>query len=86
MPIGGLLVVHLVQQGAVRRGRAAYPPHEVGDQYEGKEWTWATVRELAMKLTVDANGNDATSADFDPANIVQCGLDAQLTENDPRAW
>ncbi|HXG26753.1 MAG TPA: extracellular solute-binding protein [Candidatus Binatia bacterium] len=63
-----------------------YPPHNVGEQYDGKDWTWATVRELAMKLTVDANGNDATSPDFDPANIVQYGLDAQFTENDARAW
>jgi multiple sugar transport system substrate-binding protein len=64
----------------------AYPPHEVGAQYDGKEWNWATVRDLAMKLTVDENGNDATSADFDPTNIVQYGLDAQFTEHDARAW
>ncbi len=64
----------------------AEPPHEVGAQYEGKDWNWATVRDLAMKLTVDADGNDATSADFDPSNIVQYGLDAQFTENDARAW
>jgi multiple sugar transport system substrate-binding protein len=64
----------------------AYPPHEVGAQYEGKDWTWATVRELAMQLTVDADGNDATSGDFDAANIVQYGLDAQFTEHDARAW
>lgn len=63
-----------------------YPPHEVGEQYEGADWTWETVRELAMQLTVDANGNDATSADFDPAAVEQYGLDAQFTENDARAW
>ena len=64
----------------------AYPPHEVGEQYEGQDWTWETVRELAMQLTVDANGNDATSAEFDPESIEQYGLDAQFTENDARAW
>jgi len=63
-----------------------YPPHKVGEQYQGKPWTWDTVAELAKKLTVDNNGNDATSASFDPANIVQYGLDAQWTENDARAW
>ena len=63
-----------------------YPPHEVGEQYEGEDWTWETVRDLAMRLTVDANGNDATSPDFDPENIEQYGLDAQFTENDARAW
>jgi multiple sugar transport system substrate-binding protein len=64
----------------------AEPPHEVGAQYEGKDWTWAAVRDLAMKLTVDKNGNDATSSDFDAENITQYGLDAQFTENDARAW
>lgn len=64
----------------------AYPPHEVGEQYEGQDWTWDTVRELAMQLTVDANGNDATSAEFDPEAIEQYGLDSQFTENDARAW
>ena len=63
-----------------------YPPHEVGAQYDGKEWNWETVRELAMLLTVDENGNDATSAGFDPDAIVQYGLDAQFTEHDARAW
>jgi multiple sugar transport system substrate-binding protein len=64
----------------------AEPPHEVGKQYEGQDWTWAAVRALAMKLTVDTNGNDATSAAFDPDNIDIYGFDAQFTENDARAW
>ena len=34
-----------------------------------------------MKLTVDKNGNDATSADFDPANIVQWGFDMQWADD-----
>ena len=64
----------------------AYPPHEIGALYEGKPWDWATVRELAMQLTVDTEGNDATSPDFDPTKIDVYGLDAQFTENDARAW
>lgn len=55
-----------------------YPPHEVGEPYvmpDGTElpWNFDTLREVAMLLTVDANGNDATSPDFDPENIVQFG-------------
>jgi len=57
-----------------------YPPHKVGEQYDGKDWDYDTLRELSMKLTVDANGNDATSADFDPANIVQFGFYPQWTD------
>jgi multiple sugar transport system substrate-binding protein len=62
-----------------------YPPSKVGDLYEGKPWDMAAVRELAMKLTVDANGNDATSADFDPEKIEQWGFDMQYADNSPLA-
>ncbi|GAA2308758.1 extracellular solute-binding protein [Glycomyces scopariae] len=56
-----------------------YPPQEYGAPYvdaDGVEHVWdiATMTELAKQLTVDAEGNDATSADFDPANIVQFGF------------
>ena len=63
-----------------------YPPHEVGEQYEGQDWTWETVRDLALQLTVDGQGNSPDSPDFDPANVEVWGLDAQFTNNDPRAW
>ena len=58
----------------------AYPPQEFGEDYDGKPWNWDTVREIGQFLTVDANGNDATSADFDPDNIIQFGYVDQWTE------
>lgn len=62
-----------------------YPPQAYGAPYvdengEEHEWNFDTVRELAMKLTLDANGNDATSPDFDPEHIVQWGYDEQWTD------
>ena len=60
------------------------PPHTYGEKYmlDGQEvdWDMDTLRELAMRLTVDKNGNDATSADFDPANIVQFGYEPQYQD------
>src|SRR5215207_3421087 len=38
-------------------------------------WTWDDALDIAMQLTVDANGNNASSPDFDPENIVQYGID-----------
>jgi len=61
------------------------PPTKVGDQYQGKPWDMAAVRELAMKLTVDSNGNDATSANFDATKVVQWGFDMQWADNSPLA-
>ena len=62
-----------------------YPPHKVGEKYvmpDGTEvdWDFDTLREIAKILTVDANGNDATSAEFDPENIVQYGYEPQYQD------
>ncbi len=59
----------------------AYPPQKYGEKYvlDGKEvdWTWDTVTEVAKRLTVDKNGNNAKSPDFDRTAIVQVGYSAQ---------
>jgi multiple sugar transport system substrate-binding protein len=49
---------------------------------DGEERTWDmdTLRELAKRLTVDENGNDATSPDFDPEAIVQWGYEPQYQD------
>ena len=57
-----------------------YPPHKVGELYDGKPWNLDTFTELAQKLTVDKNGNDATSPDFDPTNVTQFGFFEQWTD------
>jgi multiple sugar transport system substrate-binding protein len=58
-----------------------YPPHEWGAPYaDGDEWTFDKLKDLAMYLTVDGNGNDATMAELDPENIVQFGYDAMWTD------
>lgn len=62
-----------------------YPPTKVGDLYQGKPWDMDALALLGQKLTVDKNGNDATSASFDPANVVQWGFDVQYHDNSARA-
>jgi multiple sugar transport system substrate-binding protein len=58
-----------------------YPPQEYGAPYaDGDPWDLDKLGELALMLTVDANGNDATSPDFDPENIVQFGYGEQYTD------
>lgn len=51
-----------------------------GTEYEGN-WDYEKLAEIATILAVDTNGNDATSADFDPENIVQFGFAHQWTTN-----
>ena len=52
-----------------------YPPAAYGEPYildgEEVEWNLETLREVGMILTVDANGYDATEAEFDPENTIQ---------------
>ena len=56
------------------------PPHNYGDQYEMPDgtmvdWDYDAIDEIAKLMSVDANGNNATSADFDKTNIVQFGFE-----------
>jgi multiple sugar transport system substrate-binding protein len=49
---------------------------------DGEEvpWNFETLAEVARRLTVDTNGNDATSAEFDPENVVQWGYEPQYQD------
>jgi len=60
----------------------AEPPHEFGAKYEMAdgtevEWNYDTLRQLAMTLTVDRNGVDATQPGFDKDHIEQWGFEPQ---------
>jgi multiple sugar transport system substrate-binding protein len=57
------------------------PPTKVGELYDGKPWDLDALRTLAMKLTVDKNGKDATNPAFDPKNIEQWGFESQFMDN-----
>ena len=59
-----------------------YPPAKYGDKYtmpDGSQVTWDynALRTVAMILTVDKQGCDATQQCFDPKNIVQYGFEPQ---------
>lgn len=65
-----------------------YPPHRYGQKYKWKdgteeEFTYDTLRKLALLLTVDKNNKDATDPAFDVKNIVQYGYEP--TYQDMRA-
>ncbi|GIK58850.1 MAG: extracellular solute-binding protein [Chloroflexi bacterium] len=59
----------------------AYPPQVYGEKYEldGEmvDWNWDTVTEVAKRLTIDVNGNNATEEGFDATQIVQLGYSPQ---------
>ncbi len=62
-----------------------YPPHKYGEKYKWpdgteEEWNYDTFRKVALKLTVDANGKDATDPAFDPKSIVQYGYEPQYQD------
>ncbi len=60
----------------------AEPPHKYGDKYalpDGTQadWNYDTLKQIAMLLTVDNKGRDATDPAFDSKNIVQYGFEPQ---------
>ena len=62
-----------------------YPPHEYGEPYttwdgETVPWDLNAMRDVAMLLTVDANGADATMPEFDPTQVEQWGYGHQWTD------
>jgi multiple sugar transport system substrate-binding protein len=61
-----------------------YPPTKFGELYQGKPWDWNALRGIAMKLTLDDAGKDATEAGFNPKKVVQFGFVNQWN-TDPRA-
>ncbi len=52
---------------------------EAGVELPAEGWTWDDFVSAAQQLTIDANGNNATSPDFDPNNIQRWGI--QLTNS-----
>lgn len=75
----------IVNTDAFDKAGLPYPPQEYGRPYidetgTEREWNMETLREVAMKLTLDANGNNALSPDFDPTTIVQFGYGTLKTD------
>ncbi|MFL5779510.1 MAG: ABC transporter substrate-binding protein [Chloroflexota bacterium] len=59
-----------------------YPPATYGEQYkmpDGSmvEWNYDTARQVAMLLTLDKSGKNATEPGFDPNSITQYGFEPQ---------
>jgi multiple sugar transport system substrate-binding protein len=69
------------KKGMFDEASLAEPPHKYGDKYmlDGQEveWNYDTLRQVALRLTVDETGKDATEAGFNPAKIVQYGFEPQ---------
>jgi ABC-type sugar transport system, periplasmic component len=68
--------------GLFKEAGLAEPPHQWGAKYtmpDGSQvdWNYDTARKIALLLTVDKNGKDATDPSFDPKNIVQWGFEPQ---------
>ena len=68
--------------GLFKEAGLAEPPHAWNSKYtmpDGKvvDWNYDTVRRIALLLTVDKNGKDATEPGFDAQNIVQWGFEPQ---------
>ncbi len=66
------------------RAGLPYPPAEFGGTYRGEPWDMDALTKLATELTVDANGNNPTDADFDDASTVQWGFAHQWID-EPRS-
>jgi len=57
------------------QGNVAYPPHQYETLYEdGEPWDIQKLEEIAMQLTLDRGGHNASDPEFDAAHIEQYGF------------
>jgi multiple sugar transport system substrate-binding protein len=59
---------------------------KAGIEIPKEGWTYEEYLSIAQQLTVDKNGNNATSPDFDPDNVVQWGTGAPYWGGDIGWW
>jgi multiple sugar transport system substrate-binding protein len=53
-----------------------------GLELPGDDWAYEELRELALQLTLDSSGRNATDSEFDPDSVVQWGLNV----TPPNIW
>lgn len=69
LPVGVYPSVTYYNEDLFDQAGLDYPPHQWGDP----AWTYDRLVADAQRLTLDENGNDVTSPDFDPDKIAQWG-------------
>ena len=80
LPVRDLSVVHLLQQGALRRGRSCpIRRPRSATCTKASRGTWKPFASWRMKLTVDKNGNDATEPRLRPRRTSSSGASTSST-------
>jgi multiple sugar transport system substrate-binding protein len=52
-----------------------YPPHRFGEPYaDGEPWTIEKMEEIALQLTLDFDGRNASAPGFDASHVTQWGF------------
>jgi multiple sugar transport system substrate-binding protein len=75
LPLGTFPSVIFYNKELFDAARLPYPPHRFAEPYgDGDPWTIEKMEALALLLTRDSNGRNATDPDFDPNQITQWGF------------
>jgi multiple sugar transport system substrate-binding protein len=59
---------------------------KAGIELPKEGWTYDDYLQIAQQLTIDENGNNATSPDFDPSKVVQWGASTPYWSGDTGWW
>jgi multiple sugar transport system substrate-binding protein len=75
LPAGTFTSIVFYNRDLFDEAKLPYPPHKFGEAYaDGDPWTVEKMEAIALKLTRDINGKDATAPDFDPNHTAQWGF------------
>jgi multiple sugar transport system substrate-binding protein len=69
LPLGVYPSVTFINEDLFDAANLPYPPQA----YDDSAWTLDKMVEIGQQMTLDENGNNAASPDFDPTKIVQWG-------------
>ena len=69
LPLGVYPSVTFFNEDLFDAANVPYPPQQYGDS----SWTLSKMVDMAQQMTLDENGNNAASSDFDPTKITQWG-------------
>jgi len=75
LPAGSFTSVLFYNKDLFDAANLPYPPHQFGASYaDGDPWSVEKMESIALQLTLDANGRNATAPDFDQASVRQWGF------------
>jgi multiple sugar transport system substrate-binding protein len=86
LPIAAMPLALFYNKALFDAAHLPYPPSNWEGTYQGGEWTYEALREIAMQMTIDENGATAAEPAYRPDKARQFGFFPQWSEDIRWHW